>query len=239
MAVIGIMLVKDEASRELSKTLNVFNLCLKRFRSVCDKLIILDDHSTDDTFNVCKNVADEIYVASQSFFATDDLKLRKMLWDKAIKKANDNDWIFCLDADELLCFEHIPYIKYIFKTVSTQIDAIGCKLYDMWSTREYRDDKYWQAHKHYWAMAVRYKKDYDYTWFDKTLHCGRLPKNAAQSMLPTQIPIMHMGYALESERIKKHNRYMEIDPDGKNGILEQYKDILNDYPNLVRFGGKL
>jgi len=225
----GMMLVKNEADRWLYNVLYQMNY-------LCDRLVILDDKSDDDTFEICTCHATEVYKSDESLWGKDELKQRQKLWELTTKKAKKGDWIICLDADELLVTNHLDYIKYLLKTISLKVDGIGFKLFDMWNETHFRHDQYWQGHLHYWCMAVRYD-DRDYIWHEKTLHCGRFPANASGSMLPTQIPIKHMGWSKEEDRIRKYNRYMEIDPLGKNGILAQYKSILDENPQLVRFGG--
>jgi hypothetical protein len=84
-------------------------------------------------------------------------------------------------------------------------------------------------------MAIRYKEGFNYEWNEKPLHCGRFPCNSAPNTMPTMIPIKHMGWSTEEDRQKKYDRYMKIDPLGRNGWLEQYKSILDESPNLVKF----
>jgi glycosyltransferase involved in cell wall biosynthesis len=221
------MIVRNEADRYLKDVLTQLKL-------ISDKIIILDDNSTDNTPYLCNVMGADICINSQRQWDKNEVSLRSQLWEIVKRSVNNNDWILCLDADELFIDSHIPFIKYLFKNESNKVDSIGFKLHDMWDEEHYRDDELWQAHKHYWCMAIRYKDNIDYKWSNKTLHCGRFPLNSAKAMIPTEIPILHMGWSKIEDRIKKYAQYMYIDPEGKNGNLEQYKSILDKYPNLKK-----
>jgi hypothetical protein len=44
-----------------------------------------------------------------------------------------------------------------------------------------------------------------------------------------------MGYSKENLRQEKYKLYMDIDAEGKNGSLSQYKSIIDTNPNLLDF----
>jgi glycosyltransferase involved in cell wall biosynthesis len=231
MKIHGMALLRNEDNRE--RWLGDFNAQMKK---ICDRVVILDDCSTDSTYSICQTWNFEMNKTENQLWETNEIEARKSLWNKTIEKCNDGDWILCLDGDELFIVDHIPYIKYTFKHLyNYSVDSIGFKLFDMWNNTHYRDDKYWTAHYRYWAMAVRYWSHKEYKWSDRKLHCGRFPLNSAEKMCPTNIPIQHMGWSTEKLRMQKYDRYMKIDGDGKSGILEQYYSIIDKNPNLKEF----
>ena len=230
MKIHGMALLRNEASK---------NRWLKQFivqmKLICDRVVILDDASTDETANICENMGLEVYRSRQSLWSVDELIQRKELWQRTIEKAEFNDWILCLDADELFCSEHINYIKYLFKSLEWfDVNGIAFRLFDMWNESQYRCDKWWSGHLRHWPMAIKVQKT-EYEWLDKKLHCGRFPKNAAMKCIPTQVPIKHMGWSKPEFRQAKYDLYMKTDPQGKEGILEQYESILDDNANLINF----
>lgn len=230
----GMMLVRNEASRKLG----IFNRVLRRMNSLCDRLVICDDNSDDNTFDVCSNFTYNTFKMSERIWDKNEVEARKKLWDKTIVECKHGDWIVCFDADELL--DDVQGLRYMLNNLTDNIDGLGFRLFDMWNMTHYREDHLWNAHGRPWCFAVRYDKNKKYVWHDKTLHCGRFPANGSDRMLPTMIPVRHYGWALEEDRIKKYERYMRIDGKGENGILAQYESILDKNPRLIEFvGGSL
>ena len=230
MKIHGMLLVRNEVDRWLHNYLDQHD-------TLVDRLIVLDDASTDGSDNICRDYGANVYsfFNKTSLWESNELALRKELWRLTTEQANDGDWILCLDADELFVSGHMEYIKYLCKVLPIGVNGIGFRLHDMWSDTKYRDDEHWQAHKYLWPMMVRYRKGFDYQWLEKPLHCGRFPANASNSCYPTMIPIKHMGWSREADREKKFERYMRIDPCGENGILAQYQSIMDENPTLREF----
>lgn len=231
MKIHGVALLKNEANenRWLSTFITQMNL-------LCDRVVILDDCSTDDTAEICKAYGCEVHKNKTSLWGVNELEARQKAWNLVIEKANDLDWIICLDCDELIPQEFFAYLSWNLKFMyDFDVDSIGLRLFDMWSKTHYRNDKWWTAHYRYWPMIVRYFNDKEYKWSDKSLHCGRFPMNAAKKMMPSNIPIRHMGWSNDAFRKEKYKRYMSIDGDGKTGILAQYESILDKKPELKEF----
>lgn len=224
---IGCSLVRNEKGRYLERVLD-------QMRSICDKIIVLDDCSTDNTPEICKAYGAEVFLSIQSYWGTDELKQRKRLWELATQVADFGDWILCLDADET-----IPQIEKLPDKIKLAeqygCDGLAFNLYDMWDVEHYRDDDPWNAHTRDWVMCVRYDPTKKYIWRETPLHCGRFPLNACDVIGQTGLAIQHWGWAKPEDRLAKHERYMAADPEGKHGNLEQYKSILDPNPVLRRF----
>jgi glycosyltransferase involved in cell wall biosynthesis len=230
MKIHGMSLVRNESGKD--RWVHQF---LTQMKLICDRVVILDDASTDNTADICESYGFEVHENTKNLWETNELEARQYLWDKTIEDAEIGDWILCLDADELFVPEHIEFIKHQIKALETYAcNSVGFKLYDMWSDTHYRSDYYWQSHYQFWAMFVKLQ-DIEYKWLDKKLHCGRFPINSADRCIPTYIPIKHMGWSKPHFRQMKYERYMRVDPKGENGILEQYKSILDKTPNLIEF----
>ena len=231
----GMMLVRNESSRTLQKEHRIFGRVLAEMSILCDRLVICDDNSNDGTFEVARRYTDHMLRTKENTWEKNEVEVRKTLWNKTISEAKHGDWIICLDADELT--DDADAIAYMLEMLPPHIDGLGFRLFDMWDMHHYREDEHWKAHFYPWVFAVRYDANKEYVWHEKALHCGRFPANASARMLPTMIPVRHYGWALAEDRQKKYDRYMRIDGEGKHGILAQYKSILDEKPNLVKFGG--
>lgn len=226
--IIGTMLVKNEADKMLSTV-------IQQLTSICDIVIVADDGSDDNSAQVCADHGAIVYTFNTSMWGVDESIRRKFLWEKAIEHGNDGDWIMYLDADETI--ENITQILYFIEPIEEAgLDAIAFRKYDMWDKDHYRDDKLWNVHDRAWLSIVKYDKKKDYIWNNKVLHGGSFPINAATKIaLIEGINIQHWGWATPEERLRKYTRYMEIDPLGVSGSLEQYKSIMEENPNLVSY----
>ena len=223
---IGCSLVRNEKGRYLERVLD-------QMRLICDKIIILDDCSTDNTPEICKAYGAEVFPSIQSYWGTNELKQRKLLWELATHEAQFGDWILCLDADET--FDKPELLReYIQKADAAGCNSLAFPLYDMWSETHYRDDYYWQAHNSVWPFCVKHE-DLDYFWKETPLHCGRFPMNAINRIASCPIKIKHWGWARPEDRQEKYERYMRADPKGEIGVLGQYESILDSNPTLRRF----
>lgn len=226
--IIGAMLVRNESGRYLERV-------LEQMQQVCDRIVIVDDCSTDDTVEICRSYGADVYQHHhESLFVTNELELRKGLWNAAAR--NHGDWILCLDADEALSNPE-KLREMIALAEQRGCDALAFRLYDMWSETHYRNDHLWNAHKRFWPMCVRYDERKDYDWLEQPLHCGRFPLNAYKLPMDAKIDILHWGWSREAERKAKYERYMSIDTQGL-GSREQYESILDSNPRLLPYGAK-
>jgi len=202
-------------------------------KTVCDKIIILDDCSTDETPDICRKYG-EVFYSDRSYWGFNEVRQRKFQWELATHEKPD--WILNLDADETIL--NIEKLPQMIKTAEQYgCDGLGFRLYDMWNETEYRDDELWCGHYGSWIMAVKYDPKKDYRWCEKELHCGRFPENAVSKLGQTEMKIQHWGWSRTEDRQTKHERYMKADPLGKNGSLAQYESKMDETPNLRRFEG--
>lgn len=226
--IIGGMLVKNEADRWLIEA-------CEQLVTICGRVIILDDCSTDNTIEICKKYNFDILKSNKSFWEIDELKQRKILFNAIWHTAKVDDILLILDADEILI--NPDRTREILETANKRLTVIGFTLYDMWDKTHYRNDQYWNAHKSLWPMAIRKIQGVtNFQWHEQGLHCGRFPYNLTSNphsyVTHIELGIKHMGWSTQEDRQKKYDRYMRIDPEGKYGILEQYLSILDDSPNL-------
>lgn len=161
-----------------------------------------------------------------------EVELRKQQWELTL--ASEPDWILCLDADEV--FERSARLGIRRLLEQAEADVFGFRVFDMWDSNHYRDDRYWSAHERYFPLLVRYQPHFVYKWKETPLHCGRLPKNA--NLLPaycSDLRLKHLGWRDPVDRQRKYKRYKEADAQGKYGIAAQYESILDERPRLTEW----
>ncbi len=222
------MIVKNEEHRYLKRM-------LEETLDYVDNYVIIDDASTDGTVKLCEKILKDknhkIIVNETSMFSN-EYKLRKKQWDETIN--TDPDFILFLDADEIFENEIVDKIDYLLK--NDEIDTYCFRLYDMWDEKNYREDEYWNAHSIYRPFLIRYQPNFKYKFLKKNQHCGRMPYNVTNlNTVNSEIRIKHYGWADANYRKAKYERYMLLDPEGKDGSLEQYKSIMDENPILKEF----
>lgn len=222
-------LVYNEEHRFLEKYLNSIS-------KLTNKIVIIDDGSTDNSLNICSKYTSNIFQTNR-VFDDKEPELRKMLWDKTILLAQDGDFILNSDCDEIFTENSLNHFEEaIYNCNKLGADALGWTKYDMWNKNQYREENpYWIASKKIWIWCVKYKKNYNYYWRNNKHHGGSVPINSYFCAYPSKLQIQHWAYSTLELREEKVNFYKRIDPEAQWGIKEQYDSILDENPTLIDF----
>lgn len=222
------MIVKNENNRYLKKV-------LEEHLHYVDEAVIIDDGSTDHTVDLClkalKGIPVHLIKNETSKFAN-EIELRKQQWEETLK--TNPDWILNLDADEMFEKRFMYEVRNLLD--QKDYDVFNFRLYDFWNETHYREDPFWRSHLTYRPFLVRYREHFDDHWKETSQHCGRFPENIFE--LPnciSNLRLMHFGWQRQQDRLEKFQRYLEYDPEGLHGSVNQYLSILDENPNLIRW----
>lgn len=222
------MVVRNEADRYLARV-------LEDAATYADDFVIIDDASEDNTVEVCRRAVGRRpvkLVRNRTSLFHHEIDLRQQQWRETI--ATKPDWILFLDADEI--FEEAARTEISSLINQDRFDVIAFRLFDMWDQEYYREDQYWSAHKVYRPFLIRYQPDFTYRWRETAQHSGRMPANVLDlPAVRSELRLKHFGWADPADRQAKYDRYMRLDPEGKFGVLGQYRSIMDPNPRLIKW----
>lgn len=211
---------------------------LESLKKITDKIFIIDDGSTDNTLSICEKYTSYILKTDRLYPKGENI-LRKLWWDEASKLINNGDFIFPLDADEILTDNSILHFEEeIYNCLKKDGDAIAMDYYDMWNENEYRDEpeKGWVRTTRPMNNCVKFNKNKKYLWYQMYIHCGSVPANAYYCVYPSKLQIKHYAFSTLELRKNKINFYEKYDPYDIIGAKnKEYASFLDENPKLYPF----
>lgn len=220
-------LVKNESSR-------YWKSCLQTWSEFADKIVVLDDNSTDKTAAMARKVKKAVVYTRYGASAWGaESEARRELFDTAMSEAEVGDHVLWLDADMVPLADPREFIN-------NRSDTYFFTLYDLWGRDGkdrlvYREDAFWSAHTRPRAWMVRKSKHLPSEWGDRGLHCGHLPLNY-ESHTPFFVPpshaLLHYGYADEADRHEKAAAYLAKRDQLSVQEVAHARSIVDDAPFL-------
>lgn len=222
--------VHNEAGRYLKAALN-------RLSAFVDGIVVLDDASTDETPELCRNHSSVVryHRLNESLFDSDEAALRRLLWKMTVEL--EPGWIIAIDADEI--FESGINHEILLLTGETRWDCIFFTIIHFWGDfTNYRVDGLWDPALSKTPCLYRFRKDIEYHWPNRKLHCGRFPIECYRRPgSVSKIRLLHLGYAQQEEQYSKFQRYLTLDPQGEFCPATHYQSIIAP-PSLKQWTGE-
>jgi glycosyltransferase involved in cell wall biosynthesis len=193
------IVARNEADRYLDRVV--------RHHRQFGRVLVLDDHSTDDTAGVAERAGATVRrrVSGQPMWGH-EAPVRQELWDWAASEA-ESDWVLICDADQLLMGDPRPLCT------SWQVNTWCFKLYDCWDDEAtHRADGYWRGFEYprAWLFKPSAQPD-DWTaeWGTRGIHVGHCPSNwvMVAGVAPDDIYWLHLGYLDADDRRAKYRQY--------------------------------
>lgn len=201
---VAMMPVRNEANRYLHQV-------LESLSDYVDRIVVLDDASTDATPQICRSFPNVIFHQNvEPQFLTDESRLRARLWDLTVE--TKPDWILAIDSDEL--FEERMKDEVGYMIDQSDYDAVEFRLFDFWNgTTHVRVDGGWNPWPKRVRMLVRYRPERTYTWPYQRLHCGRIPLElrGPLTVYQSDVRVKHFGWARAEDVRRKYERYRAIE----------------------------
>lgn len=198
------MIVRNEEHRYLREVLTSIS-------EYADKIVVLDDASTDRTPEICQSFPKVILKRryGKPLWPVNESKLRTELWEMVRKLKPD--FVLTQDADE---FFDNSFKKRLPELLNSKWDWIAFRLLDMWTKDSYRIDGYWSPT---FRRLFRFR---DVPFGIKgRIHAGCIPRYVVESNHGTcviDIRVKHFSWMGEENRNQKLKLYEKIPMTGIN-----------------------
>ncbi len=211
---------------------------IKSILPLCERVVIMDDHSDDGTPEICSSF-ERVIVVPSPFSGLDESRDKNWLLAHAMELRPK--WILCIDGDEELeagaadrirtVLEHSKPCSYALR-VAYLWDAPDQVRTDGVYGRFYRPSLFYaSAGSHFCSTAN-----------GGNFHCGNVPWSGVPARI-LAATLLHYGYMERADRIRKYEWYNERDPG--NRFEDCYRHIVQgDLPEVpatakLRHGGPL
>ena len=204
--VIGMMRVKNEA-RWIERS-------VASILPVCDRVLVMDDHSEDGTPFLCAGIPG-VQVFDSPFH--DECRDKNYLLDRA--RTAGADWVVCIDGDEMLAPSGVPLL---LAAMQNGAQSISMRIPYLWDGEDQIrvDGVYGEFRRH---SAFRLG---DHRFSSSTaggFHCGNVPYRAMLGAVTVDAPLLHFGYLHAKDRARKYAWYNAQDPG--NMVEDRYRHI--------------
>jgi glycosyltransferase involved in cell wall biosynthesis len=185
--------------------------CLDNMKTFCDEIAVYDDGSSDNSVEIASRYSRHIILADHNDFEG-ELFAKQLLLDQVLRL--EPDWIFWLDADEVVQEDATMRIRELCALGDLAgIDAFDFHEINLWNSES----------------TCRIDSLYDQGWFRRLWrNNGRLHFRPARGVHKEQFPqnlsvvqkcevkVIHYGFLRREDRLRKYRRYASL---GQSGFM--------------------
>ena len=221
---------------------------------LCDRVFVMDDHSTDETFRILcairNRIGERLVILPSPFTGLNESRDKNWLYDQIIANCKP-EWILCIDGDEVL---EGPAGDAIRKTIAVypEVQSWALKIEYLWNKpdqvrvdRIYGD--FWRPSlfrayhetpgvpdsrkllREFRFQATPFGRSTDTD--EPNLHCSSVPQRLIHGFKRIPARIKHYGYMERAWRVAKLDYYTSI--DWENPAEDSYRHMCQgDSPRL-------
>lgn len=238
MTVFGMLRIKNEG--------RWIRAVIEAALPLCERIFILDDHSTDATPELCAEMGERVTVINSTFDGFDESRDREYLLHRVMNSIGDQYlsgderspyWALAIDGDELLDGAGVDNIRatlantpyHAFKLLIRYLWNSDLSLVNTPGHRAVRMDGVYQ----HFARPSLFRLMNRGFRFQRTpfgnganFHCSSIPQellHAAHVPIPGA-PLWHLGYNDREDRVRKYRWYNQMDPN--NEAEDSYRHMV-------------
>lgn len=199
---------------------------LSAHSELCDEIVVFDDHSTDQTEQICKSFPKVVDYYKSEYTEFNEARDRNHVLKMAQQR--NPDWIFCIDHDEVPEQTLIRDIQKIVNSPNPEAKLYCFQICHIWNSGDMQDNTHFRVDG-LWGtfyqgrlfkcepnQVIRNNED-------DGLHVGSHPNIPAENRQTITYRIKHYGNADPVIRLKKYMWYTRTDK------VKDVKAILGAY----------
>jgi glycosyltransferase involved in cell wall biosynthesis len=217
---------------------------IKSIQPLCDRIFVLDDHSTDGTPELCSALGCD--VLESPFTGVDESRdknyLLQRIWSEVkpkLRGPGSTDWIVCIDGDEELEPRGPQLIRDHAKL---NVLALSLKVVYLWDRPDQVrvDGSYAKFTRGSIFRMVSPLHQYRETCGPQhrrqgkesvNFHCGNIPKELMSQTQACPARLLHYGYMDRADRLRKYDWYNQLDPNNRQE--DRYRHMVQgDLPEI-------
>lgn len=221
---LGLMRVKNEA-RWIDRV-------LRSISPLCDRVLLFDDHSTDDTPGIAERMG--ATVISSPFEGLDEARDKNYLLGKAWRMfARPGDIAVMIDGDEELAAGDDEVIRRDIQSC----DCLRLRVLYLWNDEKTvrTDGVYGKFTRPSVFRFIDEQINFGGTGAGCNFHCSNAPHRLTVSAPTSRARLLHYGYLDKQTRIDKYNWYNAKDPGNRAEDGYRHMVIGDIFPECSRF----
>lgn len=233
MTVFGMLRIKNEA-RWIEEV-------LASMLPLCERVFVLDDHSTDGTAQICEQFDERITVYRSKFQGLDESRDKSFLLERIMMCVSDFTltgdpaspyWVLAIDGDEVLARGGQDVIRNTI--IGTPYHAFKLPIIYLWDSRQQKrvDGIYRTFARPSLFRLMNRAFQFQTTPWAGNFHCSSIPQELLHHAHATcNAELLHLGYMNKEDRLRKHKWYTTI--DANNPAEDNYRHIVQgDVPEI-------
>jgi O-antigen biosynthesis protein len=214
MKTFGLLRVKNEA-RWIARVIESIRLC--------DRIIILDDHSTDGTPEICEQF-EGVTVFRSEFADIHEARDKDFLLAKVWESgAEVGDYCLMIDGDEVLHEADGPALR---QAMEWGWSCCSMHVVYLWDREDQaRVDRIYREFRRPSLFRLTSRTlSFRITAFGGNFHCSNAPAQLLGIITPIAARLLHLGYLHREDRVRKYEFYNGVDPN--NDFEDRYRHMV-------------